>query len=125
MNQYPPTWEKIEALADFESANLPLPDNLQKFKLEVFERLKNGYTPNQAFGVCGNQTEKKIRRNFKLREYADLLPGSIDNKSSIIANEVYLIRQRRRDVSAVLKSIDKICRIPSSIRQIVRILSDI
>lgn len=124
MNQYPPSLEKMDALADFECAGLPLPDDLQKFKQEAWERWKNGVSIAEAFGISDNIPERIIRRDFKLREYADLLYGTNADKSEIIKSEIDSIRQRKRNVSQMLLEINKIYRLPGSARHIRRILDD-
>jgi len=121
----PPSIEKINYLMDLETAGLPVPDDLNQYKLEAYDRWKNGLSLGDAFRITDNSTERKIRRNVPLKQYASLIHGSKNHKCITIAEEVKKIRQQSRDVSEVLKAIDKINRLPGSKRQIHRILFDI
>jgi hypothetical protein len=128
MNSRYPSVENLTALSHyFSNGNYhSVPLYLQEWVSQVAEDWSQGKSLPVAFQIFDTQSERRARRDFLLLEYAAMLGSSrsLWMKSKFIAKEVEKIRQNRRDISELLKAIDRIARIPGSQKQILHILQN-
>jgi hypothetical protein len=113
--------ENLNELSQY-TATGSIPADLLTWLNQCLTRWQDGVSLHEAFGVCDSVKERIQRRNQQLNDYAMLLDGSKWHKAEVISREVGLIRQNRRSASPILKSVDSICPIPETPRQLFNIL---
>lgn len=116
--------ENLLFLANCLSSNIQPPEYLKKWHVDCLERWQRGESLNDALGVTDSAEERRHRRDVELKKFACMLRGSNTKKAGAIAREVSKIRQRRRELNEIIKSIDAIFTIPSHPRHIYRILTN-
>lgn len=114
--------KKLSLLVDCRVFDRTTPESLQAWLTEALERWQRGESLPDAFGIYDTASERRLRRNTALKEYASALPGGIWEKSKTIAEEIAKIRQNRKNTSPVLQRIDSVYQLPESTRQIFNIL---